>query len=90
MDPHTTQVHRRVWRLILAVATDADDARRTLIRDVGLDADDWYMIAAITAQEVAHLLDTEYLAAIALRDIAEAVRTHADKDLPDEQQVRGS
>lgn len=92
MDAETAEVHRRVRRLLLAIATDLDDSRQQLLKEVGFQGDDavdnWYLIACITAQEVVNLLDAEYIGAIALRDIAEAVRDHADKDLPPEQQAR--
>ena len=44
-------------RLLLAVATNLDDARQKLLRDVGFDIDNWYAIAYFIALDAVHLLD---------------------------------
>jgi hypothetical protein len=63
MDPEDLAAQRQVRRLLLAVATDLDDARQQLLREVGFDIDDWYVIAVLTAQELVRVLDAEYITA---------------------------
>jgi hypothetical protein len=71
MNRHATLVDRRAWRLILAVATNNDDARRTLAREIGEDIDAWYQLALVTGVQVAQLLNAEYLAAEAMRSFVD-------------------
>ena len=67
MDPETLEMRRQARRLMLAVATDLDDARLQVLKDVGFAGDDaldqWYCIAVLLAQEVADLLAGEFIAA---------------------------
>lgn len=62
MNSRTTEVNRRVWRLLLAVADANDPAQRMLAREVGEDPKAWHQIALATALMAVQLLD-EFMAA---------------------------
>ena len=79
MNPHATLVGHRSWRLILAIASSDDDARRILAREVGEDTEAWYQIALVTALQVANMLDAEYMTVEAMRAVAD----NPDLDLPE-------
>ena len=70
MNSRTTEVHRRCWRLILAIATDNDHAQRVLAREVGDDPQAWQQIALATALMAVQLLD-EFTTAETAADLAD-------------------